>query len=114
MSTQNICCPKLSGAMEVLGKKWTCLIVRSLMDGPRRFSEMASYVDGLSDRVLSERLQELEREDVVERRVYDQRPVLVEYVLTDKGRDLRHVLESLQDWADKWTAESATEPAAVG
>ena len=108
MTTQNICCPRLSGAMVVLGKKWTCLIVRSLMDGPRRFSEMASYVDGLSDRVLSERLQELEREGVVERRVYDQRPVLVEYVLTDKGLGLRHVLEALQDWADKWTAEPAT------
>ncbi|MCI0438021.1 MAG: helix-turn-helix transcriptional regulator [Chloroflexi bacterium] len=90
--------------MELLGKRWTGLIIRALMDGPRRFTEITGYVEGLSDRLLSQRLQELEQAGIVERRVYSQRPVLVEYELTEKGRDLRQVVEAIQVWADRWEA----------
>jgi len=80
------------------------------MEGPCRFSDMSSYVPGLSDRLLSQRLQELEDKGVVERRVYDERPVRVRYVLSEKGRDLREVLEAIARWADRWetAAVSAT------
>ena len=96
-------CPRYLAAMSFLGKKWTGLILRSLMEGPRRFTEMLSYVPGLSDRLLSQRLQELEEADIVERRVYSQRPVLVEYSLTAQGQALREVVEAIQHWADEWS-----------
>lgn len=100
-------CPKYEKAMETLGKRWTGLILRALMDGPRRFSEITRYVEGLSDRLLSQRLQELEAEGIVQRQVYDQRPVLVEYSLTKKGRDLKAVVEAVQAWADRWETIAA-------
>ena len=95
-------CPRYLAAMSLLGKKWTGLILRSLMDSPRRFTEMSAYVPGLSDRLLSQRLQELEEAGIVERRVYSQKPVLVEYSLTDQGQALREVVEAIQRWADVW------------
>ena len=98
-------CPKYEKVMEILGKRWTGLILRSLVERPRRFSEIATYVDGISDRLLSERLQELEHEGIVERRVSSERPVTVAYSFTDKGCDLRGVLEAVQEWADRWVPE---------
>jgi DNA-binding HxlR family transcriptional regulator len=98
--------------MDLLGKRWTCLIVRSMVDGPRRFSEISSYVVGVSDRVLSERLQELEQRGIVERRVLDQRPVRVEYALSESGLQLRDVLHAIKAWADRWTVAEKT-PAGV-
>ena len=97
-------CPRYESAIEILGKRWTGLIIRSLLEGPRRFTEITSYVNGLSDRLLSQRLQELEEAEIVDRKVYNQRPVLVEYALTDKGRDLRQVVVAIQAWADRWEA----------
>ena len=76
--------------------------MRPLLEGPRRFTEISAYVDGLSDRLLSQRLQELEEQGIVKRRVYDQRPVVVEYSLTAKGEALREVVEAIQSWADAW------------
>ena len=102
MDSNETCSPGLEAAMGVLGKKWTGLILRALMDGPRRFTSISGYVPGLSDRLLSQRLQELETVKIVQRHVYDQRPVLVEYDLTEKGRDMRHVFEAIQAWSDRW------------
>lgn len=95
-------CPRYESAMSILGKKWTGLILRSLMEGPRRFTEMSTYVSGLSDRLLSQRLQELEEAGIVERRVHTDRPVTVEYSLTAQGQALREVVEAIQHWADRW------------
>ena len=95
-------CPRYEKAASFLGKKWTGMILRSLMEGPRRFTDVAAYVDGLSDNLLSRRLQELEAEGIVIRQVFAQRPVVVEYSLTPKGKALREVVESIQRWADEW------------
>lgn len=95
-------CPRYEKAIELLGKRWTGLILRSLLEGPRRFTEITGYVEGLSDRLLSERLQELEQAGIVERRVNTGRPVTVEYTLTEKGNNLRAALEAIQMWADRW------------
>lgn len=97
-------CPKYQRVVDIVGKRWTALMLRALISGPRRFKEIKDYVPGLSDRLLSERLQELEEAGIVERRVLPQRPVLVEYALTAKGADLRQVVEALQTWADRWVA----------
>jgi DNA-binding HxlR family transcriptional regulator len=95
-------CPKYEKAVELLGKRWTALILYCLIDRARRFTEIKEFVPGLSDRLLSERLQELEEAGVVERRVHASRPILIEYVLTPKGADLRMVVEAIAAWAHKW------------
>ena len=102
-------CPKYENAMRVLGKKWTCLILRCLLAEPRRFTEISDYIYGLSDRLLSQRLQELEEEGIVSRQVYARRTGVVLYSLTPKGSAFRTVAEAIQVWADEW----ATEPAVV-
>jgi DNA-binding HxlR family transcriptional regulator len=99
-------CPKYEEAMSVLGKRWTGLILRALFSGCSRFSSICAYVPGLSDRLLSERLKELETIGVVERRVYAETPVRVEYVLSLKGEELRPVLDAVQAWADTWIIEA--------
>ncbi len=104
-------CPKYQSAMGLLGKRWTGLILRALIEGPRRFTDIRTYVEGLSDRLLSERLQELEEAGIVERTVFPGPPVTVEYALTEKGRSLRPVLEALQRWADQWIATEAVPSA---
>ncbi len=85
----------------MLGKRWTGLIIRVLMGGPRRFKDLHEQMPNVSDRLLSERLKELEARGVVQRKVYDDRPVRIEYQLTAKGRDLEPVVESIQNWAEK-------------
>ncbi len=95
-------CKRYEQAIQLLGKRWTGLILDAMMEGPKRFCEMTAIVDGLSDRVLSDRLRELESEGVVERIVYPQIPVRVEYRLTEKGRDLRPVVQAIHTWAETW------------
>jgi DNA-binding HxlR family transcriptional regulator len=95
-------CPRYEHAIQLLGKRWTGLILDSLLDGSRRFCELTATVEGLSDRVLSDRLRELESEGIVERIVYPQIPVRVEYRLTEKGSDLRPVVQSIHEWAQEW------------
>lgn len=95
-------CPKYERAVELLGKRWTGLILRVLVNGPTSFSGISRSVTKLSDRVLSERLKELEQRGVVQRRVVPSTPVRVEYSLTEKGYDLQAVLDALQAWADRW------------
>lgn len=97
-------CPRYDRAISILGKKWTCTIIRCMLTEPRRFSDIANYIDGMSDRLLSQRLHELEQAGIVERRVYAQKPVLVEYSLTEKGAAFRQVVEAIQQWADQWEA----------
>lgn len=100
-------CPRYERATLLLGKKWSGLILRVLMGGPRRFREFRDQVPELSERLLSERLREFEDEGLVHREVQACRPVLILYELTDKGRELETVVQSIQTWADKWI-ESAT------
>lgn len=95
-------CPRYERAFEVLGKKWTGLILRILMGGPRRFSEFRAQVPEVSDRLLSERLKELEDGGIVRRVVYNTKPVLIEYELTEKGKALEPVVQQVQAWAEQW------------
>lgn len=95
-------CPRYEHAIQILGKRWTGLLLDALLNGPRRFCELTSLVEGLSDRVLSDRLRELEIEGVVKRVVYPQIPVRVEYQLTEKGRALEPVIDAIHTWAEQW------------
>jgi len=93
------CCALYHRAVELVGKRWTGAILLVLMDGPLRFSEIRQLVPDVSDRLLSERLKELEGEGVVVRRVYDETPVRVEYGLTEKGEALKPALTALKRWS---------------
>src|SRR5688500_3317974 len=95
-------CPRFHAAVELIGRRWTGAIVRTLLDGPARFGEMKELVPELSDRLLSERLKELEDAGLVEREVTDDRPVCVRYSLTARGRALKPALDELARWAEKW------------
>src|SRR5262245_57167008 len=100
-------CPFYHQAVELIGRRWTGAIVRALLTGIDRFGDLAATVPGLSDRMLSERLKELEAEGVVERRVIPAMPVRIEYRLTEKGLALAGVVEAISAWADEWLAPPA-------
>lgn len=97
-------CPHYRRAVELIGRRWTGAILRALRSGLVRFSDMTAAIPGLSDRMLSERLKELEAEGIVTRTVIPETPVRIEYRLTDKGRDLGDVMESVSRWAHDWVA----------
>jgi DNA-binding HxlR family transcriptional regulator len=97
------CCPVLHDAIELIGKRWTGAIIVVLLEGgTMRFSEIAQSIPQLSDRLLSERMKELESRGIVERRVYAASPVRVEYELTGMGRELEPCLHELRAWAHRW------------
>jgi DNA-binding HxlR family transcriptional regulator len=96
------CCSSYHRAVELVGKRWTGAILLVLMDGPARFSEVKQLVPDLSDRLLSERMKELEAEGIVRRRVHDEMPVRVEYSLTVKGEALEPAVRALKVWARSW------------
>lgn len=102
------CCPLYHEAVELVGRRWTGAILRVLMDGALRFSEIAQAVPELSDRLLSERMKELERRGMVERRVISGPPLRVEYRLSEMGRELEPALSELQRWANRWLGERGT------
>lgn len=95
-------CPKFEKAFMLIGKRWTGLIVRILMEGKARFTDLESAIPNLSGRMLAERLRELEQENIIRRTVYGEVPVRIEYELTDKGSDLAEALNGVQIWAEKW------------
>ena len=101
------CCTSYHRAVELIGKRWTGAIVFVLMEGPLRFSEVKLLVPDLSDRLLSERMKELEARGLVERRVASGPPVRVEYALTEMGHDLEPALAELKAWARRWLARQA-------
>jgi DNA-binding HxlR family transcriptional regulator len=106
-------CPQFHRAVEVIGGRWTGAIIRAMLGGATRFSDLRQTVPGLSDRMLSERLKELESEGIVERTVIPLTPVRVEYRLTDKGRALSDVFAAISDWATAWVEPpdtSSSEP----
>ena len=95
-------CPKFQRATEIVGRRWSGVIVRGLLAGITRFSELEATVPGLSPRLLSERLKELEAVGIIERHVIPDTPIRVEYHLTDAGRELVSVVKAISQWADRW------------
>lgn len=102
MEHQYALCPKFEAAFDILGKRWTGLIIRVLMTGPKRFKEISDAIPHMSDRMLAERFKELEAEGIVKRQVYPETPVRIEYELTDKGKSLESVMNEVQCWGDRW------------
>lgn len=93
----------IARAVDVVGQRWAPLIVRDLLAGMTRFEDIRRDL-GIASNVLTDRLAELERHGVVERRQYQANPARHEYLLTEKGRDLYPVIATLLAWGDKWLA----------
>lgn len=99
---ENGLCPRFHQAVELIGRRWTGAIVYVLLKGRCRYGELRSAIPHVSDRMLSERLRELEQEGIVERHVVAESPVRVEYALTPKGAALAQPVEALLRWAHEW------------
>jgi DNA-binding HxlR family transcriptional regulator len=95
-------CPRYHQAVELVGRRWTGAVIRILLAGPARYNEIRAAIPDISDRMLSERLRELEAESIVVRKVIPETPVRVEYDLTEKGRALEGVVHAIGDWAERW------------
>ena len=103
-------CPRFHAAVELIGRRWAGAILVILLNGSLYYRELGSAVPGMSDRLLSQRLRELEAAGIVERRVHQGPPARVSYSLTDVGRELEPAIRELHDWAQRW--EAANPPPA--
>jgi DNA-binding HxlR family transcriptional regulator len=92
----------VAAAAEIVGAKWTVLIVHDLSEGPRRFTELEHSLAGISPRTLAERLRSLETDGMVERKSYAESPPRVEYELTDKGRALMPIVGAMRSFGHEW------------
>lgn len=95
-------CPRFHKAIELIGRRWTGAIIRVLLPGPRRFNELLSAIPGISDRLLTERLRELENEGLITRKVEPGSPVRVTYELTCAGHELEEAMDAVGRWAERW------------
>lgn len=106
-------CPKFHRAIELIGGRWTGPILHVLLAGPARFATLRDTIPQISDRMLSERLHELEQEGVVVRSVIPESPVRVEYALSTKGRELQTSLEAVGRWAERWISAPAPDAPSI-
>ena len=94
-------CP-VARTAEIISGKWTLLIIRDLASGVKRFNQLERSLHGISPKTLSERLRSLEEEGIISRQTFAEVPPRVEYTLTEKGRDLVHVIESMRSYGKRW------------
>jgi|SRR5690625_616010 len=95
-------CPSYHHAVELIGRRWSGVILRELLLGRTRFGQIKAAIPELTDKMLSQRLREFETEGLIERTVVPETPVRIEYTLTDKGNDLEFAITALSRWADRW------------
>lgn len=91
----------VSKTMQIIGKKWTILILHQLMDGKKRFGQIQHTLQGISPRTLSARLQEMEADQLLKKEVFPEVPPHVEYELTTKGHSLNDIICKMREWGDK-------------
>jgi DNA-binding HxlR family transcriptional regulator len=108
MNADSRLCPRFHRAIELIGRRWTGAIIFVLLKGRTRFAGLRAAIPEITDRMLSERLRELEQEGIVERTVVPDAPVRVEYALTEKGEALAQAVEAVGAWAHDWL-ESADD-----
>ena len=92
----------IASAMEIIGNKWTALILRDLTAGPKRFTELEKSVGNINPRTLSQRLDDLEKHEIITKQAFAEVPPRCEYSLTKKGQDLVPVLQQMAAWGDKY------------
>jgi len=104
-------CSRFHQASELIGRRWTGAIIFVLLGSTCRFATLRDAIPDITDRMLSERLQELEQEGLVERTVVPETPVRVEYALSKKGRALRPAIDAIADWSRAWVKTAAARKA---
>jgi DNA-binding HxlR family transcriptional regulator len=87
--------------IKIIGSKWTILILHQLFDSPKRFGQIQKSLEGISPRTLSLRLQELEKDKLITRKVFAEIPPHVEYSLTKKGQSLNEIICKMREWGEK-------------
>lgn len=105
-----VLCGRFHKAIELIGRRWTGAIVFLLLRSRCRFAALRAAIPEITDRMLSERLQELEREGIVDRTVVPETPVRVEYSLTKKGKALAAAVEAMATWAERWVEPEEPKP----
>ena len=95
----------IQNTLEIMGDKWTPLIIRDLSAGKARFGDLETSLDGISPRTLSQRLDKLEKEHIIERRLYCERPPRFTYELTQKGKELQEILVKMSDWGSRHSCQ---------
>ena len=87
--------------LKIVGSKWTILILHELCEGTKRFGELQRTLPGISPKTLSLRLQQLEKDGVVKKKIYAEVPLRVEYSLTQKGQSLRNIIDTMRKWGEQ-------------
>jgi DNA-binding HxlR family transcriptional regulator len=103
-------CAKFHRSIELIGRRWTGAIIYLLLKSRCRFATLRDAIPDITDRMLSERLQELEQEGIIDRTVIPETPVRVEYALTRKGRALTEAMDAIAQWSEKWTDSDPAAP----
>ncbi|MCL0102040.1 helix-turn-helix transcriptional regulator [Dehalococcoidia bacterium] len=101
-------------SFDLLGKRWSALIVQELISGPQRFRELLNHLSRINDKVLSQRLKELEDAKILKRRVFAEVPIRVEYSLSDKGQALASVIREMEHWDSLWAGGTTVDPREKG
>jgi DNA-binding HxlR family transcriptional regulator len=107
-------CPRFHRAVELIGRRWNGAIVFVLLQDSARFCELRAAIPGITDRMLTERLQALEHEGIVSRTVLAETPVRIDYALTKKGRALGEAFKTISSWGEKWLPPEPTAPRTKG
>lgn len=107
-------CPRFQYGIEMIGRRWTGAILNAMLHGAIRYSEIKEAVPGLTDRLLSDRLRELECEGVVDRVVAPEMPVAIRYLLTEKGHELLGVIDAISRWTTRWVEAPAPTAGSPG
>ncbi|OAI41106.1 hypothetical protein AYO38_04615 [bacterium SCGC AG-212-C10] len=102
-------CPLFQNAVELIGRRWSGAIIRTMLAGSSRFNDILGHIPGLSDRLLSERLREFEEVGLVTRTVFPEKPVRIEYELTGKGKELEAIVGALDLWAQRWAVQACAD-----
>ena len=103
----------VAACAEIIGAKWTALLVHDLSEGARRFSELEHSCSGISPRTLAERLRDLEHQGIVQRQSYAESPPRVEYSLTDKGESLLPIIDAMRKFGHEWLSCGRSHPHAL-
>ena len=108
MNTENEGCP-VETTIALLGSKWKLLILRELFRGTKRFGELSRGVPGISQKMLTQQLRQMEEDNLIQRKVYAEVPPRVEYSLSEVGRSLRPILDAMHKWGAKYMMQNGTK-----
>ncbi|WP_173918304.1 helix-turn-helix domain-containing protein [Halobacillus sp. Marseille-Q1614] len=100
-------CPRFEKAIKILSQRWTGLIIHQLLDGSKRFKNIETAI-GISGKVLSDRLKDMEKQGLIKREVFAETPVRIEYSLTEMGKSLTPIIKNIESWSQEWIEPTDT------